>query len=166
MRLLVEELNTKGNANDNDEPELKSPRDMHESTQQTKEVFRPTIQLRNRFSVLSVDDNYPTDEDNGEIEIEHTMQPTAKKHLTTDQDASPVTKHRNNKVNQNDYNRSTTDGTTQTDCRNHNKTTKEKQSNRDPNGISDANYRNNETDGIHQAGNQNRANVVIVGDST
>ena len=103
---------------------------MAESTQQTKEVFRPTIQLRNGFSILSVDNNYPTDEDNGEIEIEHTIQPTAKKHLTTDQDASPVTKYRNNKVNQNDYNQSTTDGTTQTDCHNHNKTTKEKQSNR------------------------------------
>ena len=70
MRLLVEELNTKGNANDNDEPELKSPRDM--STQQTKEVFRPTIQLRNRFSVLSVNDNYPTDEDNGELDRNRT----------------------------------------------------------------------------------------------
>ena len=58
---------------DNNELELKSPRDMPESTQQTKEVFRPTIQLRNRFSVLSVDDNYPADEDNGEIEIEHTL---------------------------------------------------------------------------------------------
>jgi hypothetical protein len=40
------------------EPKLNGPRDMPESTQQIQEEPRATMQLRNRFSVLSVDESY------------------------------------------------------------------------------------------------------------